>query len=172
MALLTDEIRAFIGIASSAEVLTDPVERGAVRRFAQAMMDDDPIYRSEGPEERRYGGPVAPLLFPSFMARRPLGTPDPLSERAVDPDFDGSTIFGAESLPQLPLNLALLNGGLEVEFYRYARHGETVTQQSRYADIYEHASSKGPMLFVVTEAEYRTGTGELLLRIRRTIIRR
>lgn len=171
MTLLTDEIRAFIGLESQTVVLTEPVERGAVRRFAQAMMDDDPIYGSEH-DGGRYDLPVAPLLFPTYMAWRPLGTPDPLSERAHDPDFDGSTGFGTEGLPELPLNLALLNGGLEVEFFRYARHGETVTMMSRYADIYEHVSRKGPMLFVVTEAEYRSGSGDLLVRVRRTMIRR
>lgn len=171
MSLLTDEIRSYIGLESETFVLTEAVEPGAVRRFAQAMMDDDPIYRPEH-ESARYGKAVAPLLFPTYMARQPLGTPDVLSERADDENFDGSIGFGTEGLPELPVNLALLNGGLEVEFFRYAHHGETVTVKTRYADIYEHVSRKGPMLFVVTEAEYRTQAGELLVRVRRTMIRR
>jgi hypothetical protein len=171
MALLTDEVRAFIGVESPVLTVPEPVERGAVRRFAQAIMDEDPIYGAEAPAER-YGGPVAPLLFPSFMIRRPLGAPDLLTERAADPDFDASAGFASDGLPELPLNLALLNGGLDVEFHRYARHGETITVKSRYLDIVERASKSGPMLLVITQSDYRTAGGELLLRVRRTMIRR
>jgi hypothetical protein len=67
---------------------------------------------------------------------------------------------------------ALLNGGSEIEFFRYACHGESVVQRSSYADIYERQSKNGPMLFVVTETEYLTQSGELLMRARRTAIRR
>lgn len=59
-----------------------------------------------------------------------------------------------------------------MEIFRYARHGETVSARSCYADIFEKETSKGPMLFVVTETEYFTGTGEVLMKNRITIIRR
>jgi hydroxyacyl-ACP dehydratase HTD2-like protein with hotdog domain len=135
-------------------------------------MDDDPNY-APGATPVRYGGPVAPPLYPAFMFRRALGTPDVLTERAEDPDFDGLVASAGDGLPELPLHgRALLNGGSEIEFFRYARHGETVIQQSTYADIYERESKNGPMLFVVTETEYRTGDGEILMRARKTIIRR
>ncbi len=169
MTLLTEEIRGFIGMESAEEPLSEPVEPGAVRRYVQAIMDDDPIYNPAS-DATRYGGPVAPLLFPSFMARRGWGDPDPFAGR--DADFDGFSGFGGERLPELPLNLALLNGGLDVEFFRYANHGETVTQKSRYVSIHERVSKGRPILFVVTETEYRAGGGELLMRVKRTMIRR
>ncbi len=171
-AILTDEIRGFIGRQSESVTACDAVEPGAVRRYAQAIMaDDDADY---APEARppRYGAPVAPPIYPAFMFRRPLGTPDALTERAEDPDFDGLVSAASDGLPELPLpGRALLNGGSEIEFLRYARHGERVTQRSRYADIYERPSKNGPMLFVIIETEYRTGD-DVLLRVRKTIIRR
>jgi hypothetical protein len=172
MTMLTDEIRGFIGVASEPTLACDAVESGAVRRYAQAIMDDDPDY---GPHPRtpRHGGPVAPPLYPAFMFRRPYGTPDTLTERAEDPDFDGLVAAASDGLPELPLpGRALLNGGAEVELYRYALHGERVVQRSRYADIYERESKNGPMLFVVVETEYTTEAGDLLLRMRKTAIRR
>jgi N-terminal half of MaoC dehydratase len=174
MALLTDEVRRFIGVESETDEACDPVETGAVRRFSQAIMDQDEIYAPGGDAgAARYGGPVAPLFFPSFMFRRPFGTPDPITERASDPHFDGLVASSDNGLPELPLRgLALLNGGAEVEFYRYARHGEVVIQKSKYADISERESRNGPMLLVIIETEYRTKSGDLLSRIRRTIIRR
>ena len=44
--------------------------------------------------------------------------------------------------------------------------------RSCYADITEKETSKGPIILVVTEAEFATPNGEVLMRARRTIIRR
>ncbi len=172
MTILTDEIRSYIGLQSEWVTACDTVEPGAVRRYAQAILaDDDPSYAAAA-HPGRYGGPVAPPIYPAFMFRRPLGTPDVLSERAEDPDFDGLVSSASDGLPELPLpGRALLNGGSEIEFLRYARHGEAVTQRSRYADIYERQSKTGPMLFVVVETDYAAGD-EVLLRVRKTLIRR
>jgi len=171
MTLLTDEVRAFIGVAGEVYSACCPVERSEVRRYAHAIMDDDPAYHDG--DQSPYGGPVAPALFPSLMFRRDFDTPDVLSKRASDPDFDGTDSSSFLRLPPLPLpNLAILNGGSEVEIYRYARHGETVSARSCYADIFEKETSKGPMLFVVAETEYFTDAGEVLMKNRITIIRR
>ena len=174
MALLTEALKKYIGVQSQSETACDPVERGAVRRYAQAIQDEDPIYWELGPNNARYGGPVAPPLFPTHMFRRTFGAADALQERAHDPDFDGLASAASSGLPELePIkHLALLNGGSEIEFFRYARHGETVKLRSRYADIVEKQTSKGPMLFVSIETEYRNGDDELLIKTRRTQIRR
>lgn len=174
MALLTEALKQYIGLQSESEIACDPVERGAVRRYAQAIMDEDPIFAEPCANNARFGGPVAPPLYPTHMFRRAFGAPDPIQQRAKDPDFDGLSSGASSGLPELePIkHLALLNGGSEIEFFRYARHGESVKLRSRYADIVEKETSKGPMLFVTIEAEYRNGEGELLLTARRTLIRR
>lgn len=172
MTILTDEIRSYIGRQSGSVAACDTVEPGAVRRYAQAIMADGDADYAPDATPARYGGGVAPPIYPAFMFRRPFGTSDVLTERAEDPDFDGLVSSASDGLPELPLpGRALLNGGSEIEFLRYARHGEQVTQRSRYADIYERPSKNGPMLFVVIETEYRAG-GDVLLRVRKTIIRR
>jgi acyl dehydratase len=174
MPLLPESAKAFIGMKSAPEVACDPVERGAVRRYAQAIMDEDPIFWEACERNERYGGPVAPPLYPTHLFRRPFGAPDPMQTYATDPDFDGIGPPAAQGLPEIePLRgFALLNGGSEIEFFRYVRHGETVTLVSKYADIYEKETSKGPIIFVIIESEYRNGEGELLIRTRRTQIRR
>jgi hypothetical protein len=174
MPLLPESAKAFIGMQSTPEVACDPVERGAVRRYAQAIMDEDPIFWEPCERNERYGGPVAPPLYPTHLFRRPFGAPDPMQTYGSDPDFDGIGPPSAQGLPEIePLRgFALLNGGSEIEFFRYARHGETVTLVSKYADIYEKETSKGPIVFVIIESEYRTGDGELLIRTRRTQLRR
>ena len=174
MALLTEALKKYIGVQSQSETACDPVERGAVRRYAQAIMDEDPIFSAPCANNARYGGPVAPPLYPTHLMRRPFGAPDPIQDNARNPDFDGLSLSTTSGLPEIePLKgYALLNGGSEIEFFRYARHGETVTVKSRYADITQKETSKGAMIFVVLESEYRNGEGELLIRARRTLIRR
>lgn len=171
---MTGSLKDYIGVQSEWEIACDPVEAGAVRRFAQAIMDDDPAY-GPSPNER-FGGPVAPPLFPALMFRRRFEAPDPLQANAADPNYDGvgQNSSVTRGLPEIePLaGYALLNGGSEIEFFRYARHGETVRMRSRYADISEKETSKGPIVLVVTEAEFETIEGEPLMRARRTIIRR
>ncbi len=171
--LLTDEVKAYIGISTEADLACDPVEAGAVRRFAQAIMDEQPAYLPENNEHnRRYGGPIAPPLFANHIIRRALCTEDPVQTNAHDPDFDG--MLPTATLPAIaPLkHLATLNGGSEFEFFRYARHGDRVTLKLSYDSITQKQSSKGLMLLVVRLYEFRTGDGELLMRSRMTTIRR
>lgn len=172
MTLLTDEIREYIGKEGPRFAASDIVEGGAVRRYAQAIMDQDPAYNKGRPDAAK-GVPVAPPLYPVFMFRTPFDSVDYLTERAPDPDFDGAVLGVGNGLPELPLHgLALLNGGAEVELFRYPHQGDRVYQQSRYVDIYERISKSGPMLMVVIDTMYSTEGGEPLLRYRKTLIRR
>ena len=161
MGLITDELRALVGVWSEPVTPCDVVEAGAVRRFAQAIMDEDPAYAE-----------VAPPLFPNHMLRRPLGAPDLVQDRAGDPGFDG--VVPGPGLPPLAglTHLPVVNGGSEFELFRYARIGESVTVRQRYAQVTEKASSKGNLVVVVIEGEMHTGTGELLMRSRRTLLRK
>lgn len=165
-------MRALVGVWGETVVACDAVEPGAVRRFAQAIMDDDPAYAADGPGDRRAGGPVAPPLFPNHMLRRPFGTADVVQARADDPDFDG--VVPAPGLPPIEAlaRWPVVNGGSEFELFRYARHGETVAVRQRYAEIAEKRSATGTLVVVVVESEMRTAAGELLLRARRTLLRR
>jgi len=172
LTLVTDAVRALVGVWSEAEPACDPVEQGAVRRFAQAIMDDDSAYAPGAGGGTRHGGPIAPPLFPNHMLRRPLGTADVVQQRANDPDFDG--VVPAAGLPPLPglQHLPVLNGGSEFEFFRHARHGEQVEFRQRYAQVHEKISDKGTLIVVVIEGEIRSRDGGLLLRSRRTLLRR
>lgn len=174
MPRLTPEIAKYVGMETELQLACDPVERGAVRRYAQAIMDNDPIYmEDEAVQGTRYGKPVAPPLFPNAMLRLPFGERDLVQERANDPHFDGAVGSSTLGLPPLPLvNSPLLNGGAEVELYRFAEHGEWIHLKSRYLDIYEKETSRGVMLFVVIETDFLDKDGQLVMRFRKTQIRR
>ena len=173
MAILPEEAKAYIGLESEIEIACDPVEAGAVRRYAQAIMDEDPIYAVACERNQIYGGPIAPPIFPTHMFRRAFGEPDPVAENSDNPDYDGSRT-SAQGLPSIePLkSFSLLAGGQELEFFRYARHGEKVRLRARYADIVEKETSKGPIILVISEVDYVTDGDELLMRARKTTLRR
>jgi len=63
--ILTDEIRGFIGRQSESVTACDAVEPGAVRRYAQAIMADDDTDYAPAAQPSRYGGPVAPPIYPA-----------------------------------------------------------------------------------------------------------
>lgn len=175
MSHVTDEVKSYIGMETDIGRCWDVVERGAVRRFAQAVMDLDPAFVDEDfTAQTRFKKPVAPPLYPLMQSRMPFDGPDVISEHADDPDFDGTGgAVSANGLPPLPLgNLALLNGGSEVELFRYLHHGEGLSFRHRYADIYERETSKGLMVFVITETDYLDDDGQLVARVKRTTIRR
>ena len=170
--LLTDEILAYVGVSSSQEFACDVVERGAVRRYSQAIMDDDRMYWDGAAEGGRYGGPVAPPIFPLDMFRRGFNTADIVQSNVADPDFDGIGPPSGQGLPPIePLrNFAILYGGSDLEFYRYAKHGERVSVQQSYTSITEKESRKGQMILVTIASEYSTEAGELLVRSTLTTI--
>lgn len=166
MTLLNEEILSYIGLSTAEEFACDVVETGAVRRYSQAIMDNDRIYWDGSAQDGRHGAAVAPPIFPLDMFRRAFDTPDPVQIYATDPDFDGVGPPAGQGLPPIePLrHFAVLYGGSEIEFYRYAKHGERVSVTQRYASITEKESRKGPMLLVNIESEYKTELGELLVR--------
>lgn len=171
---ITDEVRRLIGMESEPVAAFELIEPGAVRRFAQAIMDPDPVYwDAEAAKEHGYGGPVAPPLYPGFVFRRGPGTPDPLDRVKENRDFDGIAGTGVGRLPSIPnLPVRTLNGGVEAEFFALAEHGDRVTAQSRYADIYEREGRGGKMVLIVTETTYTNQDGRVLAKVRNTGIRR
>jgi acyl dehydratase len=172
---ITPEVKALIGMEGEPQTCWEPVERSEIRRFAQAVMDDDPIFWNDDyAKNTRYHGVVAPPLFPLFAHRRPPGTPDPLAEAATNPDFDGFAGLLTTGLPPVPLPQLprLLNGGNEVEFYQLPKLGDRITARAKYLDIYEKTGRSGKMVFIVIETRYTNQRYELLMVSRVTLIRR
>src|SRR6266566_6090129 len=103
---VTDEVRKQIGMQSEARVVE--VERGAIRRFAEAVGDPNPLFNDEKrARQTRFGGMIAP---PTFC--RSLGAP----------------------ILDVKLNMAQfrgLDGGSEWEYFEPVRPGDRITVQSK-----------------------------------------
>ena len=159
---ITDDVRAMIGLESDILVSCDLVSETEIRRFFQAVMDPAPRYWNESwAKDSRYQGIVAPPAYPVHGFRRSPTAPDPLDEMA-DPDFDG--FDPPPGLPPVPIPFVrMLNGGYDYTFYRYAKPGERLCQQSRYKDIYQREGRSGPLIFILVESRYFTDTEARLL---------
>ena len=65
-----------------------------------------------------------------------------------------------------------LNGGNRFEYFAPVMVGDQITARSHVADVYDKAGATGSMLFIVFETDYKNQRGELVARLRGTIIRR
>jgi acyl dehydratase len=143
--ILDEEARKQIGTTGEARVYD--VERGAIRRFAEAIGDPNPLFNDErAARKTRFGGMIAP---PTFC--RLLGSP----------------------IPNVSLGGAArgLDGGSDWEYFQPIRPGDRITVQSRLADLREAEGRLGPMVFIVIETSYTNQFGELCATQRSTGIR-
>jgi hypothetical protein len=173
---ITEEVKSLIGKESVQIESCDPVERGSIRRFTQAIMDDDPLYwDDEYAAASRFQKIIAPPLFPfHIMSLQPSGTPDLLDQAIENPDYDGAGDFlSSRGLPEIPIPFKrLLNAGIEVECFKYSELGEKIISTSKYLDIYQKQGKKGPLIFVVMETKIKNDRDELLLIYKQTVIYR
>ncbi len=143
---ISDEDKKFIGIESQPATYT--VERGAIRLFAQAIGDPNPLFNDEkAARKTRFGGMIAPPTYVRLLMPREL------------PRMD---------LPNVPKRI--LDGGSEWEFYEPIRPGDRITVIARLADLRETEGRMGTMVVRVTECRYINQFDELCTIQRMTII--
>ena len=137
-------------IGRESEPVLHEVEKGAIRRFVDALGDPNPIYvDEEAARAAGYRALVAPPTFPAVLA---------MNER-----FRHSLDLGTRSL---------LHGEQQIEYGRPILAGDRLTVVSRVADVQERAGSSGPMDILVLEDEGRDQQGALVFRTRSTLVLR
>ena len=138
--LITEEMRSWLGKELDRRTLD--VEKGAIRRFAEAIGDPNPLWNDDAAS----GGVIAP---PTFL-------------RSATPGLD----FPFPTAPQ-----RLLDGGSEWEYFEPVRAGDAITCVTRLADVRERVGRLGPMLFLVRETTYTNQLGQVVAAQRSTQIR-
>lgn len=157
MSLLTDEIKSLIGKEATYEA-PEELGRAAIRYFAMATGDPNPLYRDEEfARQTRFGGIIAPPTLVCETNQYMTG----------QPREDGN--LGHEW--EVPLsNARVLRGGNEYEFLEPVRPTDCLRVTWRISDIFEKESRSGSLLFVVSEAYYHNQDGKLLAINRETVI--
>ncbi len=129
------------------EPLTVEIEKGHIRRFAEAIGDDDPIYRDEA-AARAAGHPRIPAP-PTFAAA--LRPHDPRA--GIEIDWK-----------------KLLHGEQEFEYLRPLYAGDVLTLVQTIKDIYEKTGKNGTMDFMVLETIARDSDGKIVYVARGNIV--
>jgi N-terminal half of MaoC dehydratase len=132
-------------IGTDLGTVTFPVERGKVREFANAILDDNPAFQDpQGP---------APLTFSMTRSFWPTEGGD---------------------MSKININYAMVvHGGQEFEYLGPVRVGDTLTGRSTIADVYEKEGKRGgKMNFWIFETTFANQNGEDVLISRNVLIER
>ena len=144
---LSQEMRQkAIGVRTGPAVVE--VEKGAIKRFAEAVGDPNPMWNDEAAAQKgRYGGMVAP---PTFLRSITLERPS----LPFDVPFD-----------------RLLDGGSEWEYFEPVRPGDRVSAVAEIVDVSEKSGRFGTMLFTVIVTTYTNQLDVVVATQRSTMIR-
>lgn len=144
---MVDFDRSVLGVESAP--MHYEVEKGAIRKFAEAIEDDDPIYYDA--QAAQAAGLQTIVAPPTFLCT-----------------------FRTQELPdlQLAFGRVRLNGGNAYEYYHPVYAGDTITVTAKYADVAERTGRTGKMVFVFTELTFRNQHGVVVATGRNTGILR
>ena len=133
-------------VGARSQPVVNWIERGAVRRFAEAIGDRNPLYLDEEAARHGvYGVIIAPPTFPFTL------------------DYG--------EIPGLDLPTAgLIHGEQRIVATRPLRVGERVTCQASLDDCYEKRGGRGLLTFVVCGQTAADEAGEVVVTMRHVLI--
>ena len=156
--MATEEITQFIGKSGSSRIFE--VEKGAIRRFSDAVGDLNPLYRDEEyARDSRYGSIIAPPGFFGWPLKHPA-----------------DTVLLVDSIPELRIAMEnagfnqLLDGGMDYEFFLPVRSGDTLVGTPVVANIRERKGSSGTLVLAWVETTYVNQNGDKVAVSRETLI--
>ncbi len=137
--LINAAMQKAIGVESAAE--TYDIEKGHIRRFAEAIGDANALFTDEArARETPVGGIVAP---PTFL-RSCVAPPPPID-------------------PQQETGLSrILDGGSDWEYFHRVRPADRISVRSKIIDFREREGRMGKMLITTTQLTYRNQLGQVV----------
>ena len=160
--MIPEELKKLIGASGSPQ--TYEVEKGAIRRFADAVGDFNPIYSDdEYAQKSRYGAIIAPPGFFGWPTKQARGSP-----LAVDIPPELESAFKQAGYP---LSL-VLDGGMEYEFFEPIRAGDTLTAVTTVRNLRERSSETGSIIVSFLDTVYHNQRGELAAKQQLMFVRR
>ena len=140
--ILTDEMMKAVGF--STRPVTYEIEPGAIRKFARAIEDSNPLFNDEqAARKTRFGSMIAPPTFGRMLGGIFLKLPFQLPKRGLD----GGSEWASDHCP-----------------------GDRITVQTKLADLRESEGKLGTMVFHTYEVSYTNQHGEVCVLQRYTLI--
>ena len=146
-----EELKAMVGKKEYVDVVE--IEKGLVRRFAEAIGDPNPLWRDEEyAKKTKHEGLIAP------------------PEIVVSATISGGHIYRDKLEVEAPSERAVAGEG-QWEFFQPIRVGDVLTTTHKLADVYERVRKDGSkMVFLVYEETHRNQKGEVVAISRSSII--
>jgi acyl dehydratase len=166
--MLPEEVTKFIG-KSIGTVLCE-VEKGAIKKFADAVDDTNPFYWDEEyAAKSRYGSIIAPPGFFGWPVKLPRGMTFQRPTDISDPPEVTENLRAALAKAGY---WRVVDGGIQYEFFQPVRAGDILTAKSMIKDIVGREGKTGKMAFMVIETAYHNQNNELAAMARATAIYR
>jgi acyl dehydratase len=154
--MVPDELKQYIGKIDPPHVRE--VERGSIRRYADAVGNDNPLYFDEEyASESRYGTIIAP---PGFF-----GWP----MQSV-PSSEG--IIGLMTAMINAGYYRILDGGMSYECFLPVRAGDILIASPKVKDVSAKEGKSGTMMVCNFETTYLNQNGDLVAKAYQTLIGR
>jgi acyl dehydratase len=153
--MVPDSLKQYIGKVDPPHLRE--VEKGAIRRYADAVGDDNPLYYDEEyAKKSRYGCIIAPPGFFGW-AKKTISS----SEGLIG--LIGAMIEAGYA--------GILDGGMAYDFYLPVRVGDTLVGSPKVADI-ALKEGKTKMMVLRFETSYTNQNGDLVAKSYQTLIGR
>ena len=166
--MLPEEISKFIG--KSIGVVACEVEKGSIKRFADAVEETNPLYWDEEyAAKSRYGSIIAPPGFFGWPVKLPRGM---TFQRPTDISDPPEVAEGMRAALAKGGYWRVVDGGVEYEFFQPVRAGDVLAAKSVIKDIIEREGKTGKLAFVIIETAYHNQKDELVAKARATAIYR
>ena len=153
-----EKLRKFIGTTTPPGI--NEVERGAIKRYAEAVGDPNPLYNDvEYARNSKYKEMICPPGFFGWPAKVSIGAMEIMA-----PIFE--VLFSAGLF-------RILDGGIDYDFTLPIRAGDTLAWYARFADAKERTGKSGErMVFITMELTFMNQNGDTVARRRQTFIAR
>lgn len=152
--MILEELKQYIGKVDPPHVRE--VERGAIRRYADAVEDDNPLYFDEEyARKSRYGTMIAP---PGFFGWATSSVP---------------TLESVMGLMTAVVNAGfyrILDAGMAFEFFLPVRAGDVLIASPKVADVTEKEGKSGKMIMCSFETSYLNQNGDLVAKSYQKVI--
>lgn len=153
--IITDEMKKMVGRPWAPQIFK--VEEGAIRRYAAAIDDANPLYNDAGyARKSKYGRLKSPPGFAGWPEKKARLLGIQVSEALM-----------AAGGPPRPLD-----GGIEFEFLRPVLAGDTLVETTTIINLAERDTKTGKSLFTQVEYAYANKDGDVALRSVATYIYR
>ncbi len=154
--MVPDELKQYIGKIDPPHVRE--VEQGAIRRYADAVGNGNPLYYDvEYASESRYGTIIAPPGFFGWAC-------------AAVPQSEG--IIGLMTALINAGYYRILDGGMSYEFFLPVRADDTIIASPKVKDVKAREGKSGVMMICEFETTYLNQNGDLVAKASQTLIGR